>query len=122
MRPGHPARRYLPELAPSWDRMLVLHLLTQTLGFGFRLSAYRDRSTDEIMNAIFTARFTFPPLRRFTPGEIAPTEMDDDLGEIRGVVHNESARALRGKMMHGSACPFSIAPDLLRFAATFLNG
>ncbi|MFW6181564.1 MAG: serine hydrolase domain-containing protein, partial [Spirochaetota bacterium] len=163
------ARRYLPELAPSWDGVLVRHLLTQTLGFGFRLSAYRDRGPDEILDAIFTARFTFPPgagfgycnatsivlgmivertagipldelaervlftplgmgrtsfhpLRRFSPGEIVPTELDGCGGEIRGVVHDESARVLSGRMVPGSAGLFSTAPDLLRFSLMLLNG
>ncbi|MDP3725152.1 MAG: serine hydrolase domain-containing protein [Nanoarchaeota archaeon] len=56
----------LPEVHnASRDDIRVRHLLTQTVGYGeeFRLSSLRDKSPEEILQAIF-----FAPLR-YAPGE-----------------------------------------------------
>lgn len=62
---------FVPEFRNS-DKELVYikHLLTQTLNFQslnnhFRLSNYKDKSPDEILEAIFTAEFGSKPGARF---------------------------------------------------------
>ncbi len=53
---------------------------------------------------------------------IAPTEIVDG-EEIRGIVHDESARIFsRARRAVGHAGLFSTAPDLLKFAEALLNG
>lgn len=69
--------------------------------------------------------FFFDPLgmsgTTFSPdknsiNEIVPTEIDDWRGrEIRGEIHDESARVLNKIMTPGSAGLFSCVPDLLNF-------
>jgi CubicO group peptidase (beta-lactamase class C family) len=54
--------------------------------------------------------------------EVAPTALTPE-GEIRGLVHDPSARAIyRAGRMPGHAGLFSTAPDLLRFAEMLLAG
>lgn len=54
---------YIPELHNSFrEKILIKHLLTQTLDYGnFRLSAYRDRESDEILKAVFNAELANSP-------------------------------------------------------------
>ncbi len=55
---------FVPEFRNSdREKVLVKHLLTQTLDFEFRLSSYKDKSPEEIFNIIFTSEF------RSNPGE-----------------------------------------------------
>jgi len=161
--------RYLPEFRNAHrSEIRIIHLLTHTIDFGFRLSSFKNRPADEIINAIMTGGFAsspgakycyanatsillgmvveriagcpldvcanrnfFGPLRMdrtsfstesFYNAEILPTEIDDSRGgEVRGKVHDESAFALRAKMVPGSAGIFSTVPDLLIFAEMLLN-
>jgi CubicO group peptidase (beta-lactamase class C family) len=53
---------FVPEFRNS-DResVLIKHLLTQTLDFGFRLSAYKTKPPEEILGVIFTTEFKSKP-------------------------------------------------------------
>jgi len=154
---------YIPEFRNSCrDKVLIRHLLTHTLDFGFRLSDYKDKGPDGLLDAILTAEFKAPPgttffyanatsillglvierifgkdlatlgeevffgpLRmnrttffpdRLNPKETAPTEIDAWRGgTVQAQVHDESAFALRPKIIAGSAGLFSTVPDLLNF-------
>jgi len=54
--------RYLPQFNGSYrEKILVQHLLTQTLSFKFRLSDCKDMQSDGIMQKILTADFGYPP-------------------------------------------------------------
>ncbi len=65
---------------------------------------------------------TFFPDILPTRSNIAPTEMIDG-EEIRGIVHDESARVFsRAHRAVGHAGVFSIAPDLLNFLEALLRG
>ena len=145
------------------------HLLTQTLDFGFRLSDFKDKSPEEILDAIYSTELRHEPgetffysnatsillgivverisgtclatyaddifffplgMKRtsffpesFNREEIVPTEIDPWRGRIvQGEVHDESAFALRKKMIAGSAGLFSTVPDILTFLEMMLNG
>lgn len=51
---------YVPEFSSSWREEVTLHhLLTQTLDFDIRMSALKDLTSDELLNAVYNA-----PLRR----------------------------------------------------------
>ena len=53
---------YVPEFSNSErGKVLVRHLLTQTLNYNFRLSELKDRGPDGILNAIFTTEFPREP-------------------------------------------------------------
>jgi CubicO group peptidase (beta-lactamase class C family) len=53
---------FIPELRHSRrDRVLIRHLLTQTLDFGFRLSALKDNSADQILDAIYSTELQNEP-------------------------------------------------------------
>jgi CubicO group peptidase (beta-lactamase class C family) len=53
---------FVPEIAgPHREQICVKHLLTHTLDFDLRLSEQRDRSPQDILNAIFTAKLRTPP-------------------------------------------------------------
>jgi CubicO group peptidase (beta-lactamase class C family) len=53
---------YLPKLRNSYkDKLLVRHLLTQTVAYGFRLSALKDLGAKGILNAILTTEFAAEP-------------------------------------------------------------
>ena len=154
---------FVPEFRNSCqDRVLIRHLLTHTLDFGFRLSDHKDKKPGDLLDAIFTAElralpgttfyyanatsillglvverifgkdlaalgeeFFFGPLamnrtgffpERLNPGETAPTEIDEWRGgTVQARVHDESAFALRPKIIAGSAGLFSTVPDLLNF-------
>ena len=57
---------YIPEFRNSCrDKVLIRHLLTHTLDFGFRLSDYKDKGPDGLLDAILTAEFKAPPERLF---------------------------------------------------------
>ncbi len=64
---------FIPEFRNSArNAVLIKHLLTQTLVFRsnspegkFRLSAYKNRSPEEILDIIFTAEFESPPGTKF---------------------------------------------------------
>lgn len=65
---------------------------------------------------------TLFPLVRFKQEEIVPTEIDEWRGrEVRGEVHDESAFALRAKVVSGNAGVFSTVPDLLNFMEMLIN-
>ena len=58
--------KYLPEFNNSdRDKVLIKHLLTQTMKFGFRLSDHKDETPDEILKMILTAEFNGPPGKEF---------------------------------------------------------
>jgi CubicO group peptidase (beta-lactamase class C family) len=61
----HPDDRlitYVPEFSnSSREKVLIRHLLTQTLNYNFRLSALKDAGSDGILNAIFTTEFPNEP-------------------------------------------------------------
>src|SRR3989344_3600011 len=94
----------------------------------FLLGVIVERVTGEILPALAN-RYFFEPLgmsdTTFFPSDlerIAPTEIVDD-EEIRGIVHDESARVFaRARRAVGHAGLFSTAPDLLKFLEAILNG
>lgn len=54
--------KYIPEISNSHrEKILIKHLLTQTLDFGFRLSDYKDKTPDEILKVIFATEFKSSP-------------------------------------------------------------
>lgn len=57
---------FVPEFCNS-DRedVLIKHLFTQTLDYDFRLSAYKNKSANEILNVIFTTEFKSKPGTKF---------------------------------------------------------
>lgn len=161
---------FVPEFRSSdRENVLIKHLLTQTLDYDFRLSDYKDRSPEEILDVIFATEFKsrpgtkffytnatsillglvierifnetldklsekyffaplemkhtlFEPLRKFRKERIVPTEIQEWRGGlIQGEVHDESAYAMKQKMVVGSAGLFSTAPDLLNFLEMLLN-
>ncbi len=59
----------------------------------------------------------------FLSDDIAPTEVDDERGEVRGMVHDESAYVftVKGGKAVGHAGLFSTAPDLLNFLEMLLH-
>jgi CubicO group peptidase (beta-lactamase class C family) len=53
---------YVPEFDNSARKeVLIRHLLTQTLNFGFRLSSFKDRGPEGILHAIYTSEFSEDP-------------------------------------------------------------
>jgi CubicO group peptidase (beta-lactamase class C family) len=57
-----PLIRYVPELSnSSREKVLIRHLLTQTLDYNFRLSSVKDRGPDGILKAVFSSEFTRDP-------------------------------------------------------------
>jgi CubicO group peptidase (beta-lactamase class C family) len=57
-----PLIRYIPEFNnSSREKVLIRHLLTQTLDYNFRLSAMKDHGPDGILNAIFSSEFAKDP-------------------------------------------------------------
>src|SRR3989344_78389 len=94
----------------------------------FLLGVIVERVTGEILPTLAN-RYFFEPLgmsdTTFFPSDlerIAPTEIVDD-EEIRGIVHDESARVFaRARRAVGHAGLFSTAPDLLKFLEALLNG
>jgi Beta-lactamase class C and other penicillin binding proteins len=53
---------FVPEFRNSFRQsVLIRHLLTQTLDFGFRLSAFKDRKPEELLEAVFTTEFKARP-------------------------------------------------------------
>lgn len=57
---------FVPEFRNSdKDSVLIKHLLTQTLDYDFRLSAYKDKAPDEILEVIFTTEFKSRPGTKF---------------------------------------------------------
>ncbi len=57
---------FIPEFGNSDRRnILIKHLLTQTLDYNFRLSDYKDKSPEEILNVIFTTEFKSKPGTKF---------------------------------------------------------
>lgn len=80
-----------------------------------------DRLASEfIFKPLGMTHSTFSP-KTLKDTVIAPTEVDDWRGEVRGVVHDESAYVLQQIMVPGSAGLFSTAPDLLSFAQMILQ-
>jgi len=64
---GDNVLRFIPELASSHrDRVKVWHLLTHTLRFSYRLSAYRDLSAEAILNTLFSKELEEPPGSSFS--------------------------------------------------------
>jgi len=54
--------RFLPELGNSHkNEIMVWHLLTHTLHYGFRLSAHRDSAPENLLHLLFTEEFLSPP-------------------------------------------------------------
>src|SRR5574341_485689 len=48
------------------EKVLIKHLLTQTLDNGLRLSFYKDQAPDEILEVIFKTEFKSPPGTKFS--------------------------------------------------------
>jgi CubicO group peptidase (beta-lactamase class C family) len=106
----------------------------------FLLGTIIERATGEILPAL-AHRYVFEPLKmddttffpqnpyphtlsgrtRYRDTSIAPTEIVDGQ-EIRGIVHDESARVFsQARRAVGHAGLFSTAPDLLNFLEAILN-
>lgn len=65
--PEDQAARFLPELNNSYrNKIFIKHLLTQTLDYGIRLSAYKDRTPEEILEIIFKAELKSRPGSKFS--------------------------------------------------------
>ena len=161
--------KYIPEFKNSYSKTVTIkHLLTYTLG-GYPLSAYKDKTPQELFEIIMThdlhvkpgtgffysnlpafllglviekvggrtldilakelffnplhmGRTTFFP-HQFLSDEIAPTEIDEWRGLVRGAVHDESAYVFteKGGKVVGHAGLFSTASDLLNFLEMLLN-
>lgn len=59
--------RYVPEFNnSSREKVLIRHLLTQTLGYNLRLSSMKDRGPDEILHVIFSNEFAYDPGASFS--------------------------------------------------------
>lgn len=94
----------------------------------FLLGLIVERVAGEILPAL-ADRYFFGPLdmadATFFPHDIArvpPTEFVDG-AEVRGIVHDESARVFsKARRAVGHAGLFSTAPDLLNFVETMLYG
>jgi len=57
---------FVPEFRNSdKENVLIRHLLTQTLNYNFRLSEYKNRTPDEILDVIFTTDFKSAPGTKF---------------------------------------------------------
>ena len=57
---------FVPEFRNSdRENVLIKHLLTQTLDYDFRLSAYKDKTPEEILEIIFTTEFKSKPGTKF---------------------------------------------------------
>ena len=59
---------YIPELKNQYkDDVLVQHLLDHTVGYGpgFRLSAHKDKSAEEIFQAVYSAPLIYRPGEKF---------------------------------------------------------
>ncbi len=79
-------------------------------------------NTSFFPTAIPTHNPTYRTKRVYVDEMIAPTEIVDGV-EIRGIVHDESARVFaRAHHAVGHAGLFSTAPDLLNFAEALLQG
>jgi uncharacterized protein YbbC (DUF1343 family)/CubicO group peptidase (beta-lactamase class C family) len=92
------------------------------------LGALVERLSGEPLNE-YAAKHIFGPLgmkdTRFLPPvswlpRIAPTELDDSLRLLHGVVHDPSARRMGG--VAGHAGMFSTADDLATFSQSLLDG
>lgn len=58
--------KFVPEFCSAFrEKVLIKHLLTQTLDYGFPLSIYKDKSPDEILDVIFTTDFQSIPGTKF---------------------------------------------------------
>jgi CubicO group peptidase (beta-lactamase class C family) len=94
----------------------------------FLLGIILERVSGEILPAL-ADKYFFGPLKMndttFFPHDlsrVAPTEIANDV-EIRGIVHDESARMFAQKRRAvGHAGLFSTAPDLLNFLEAMLQG
>ena len=54
--------KWIPEYNNSFkDKVLIKHLLTHTLDFNFRLSAFKDQSPEKILETIYTEKLKTPP-------------------------------------------------------------
>lgn len=98
---------------------------------GFLLGLVVERALGESLDALAQKYFfdplkmshtTFFPNVRLTKSNISPTEVDV-YGEVRGIVHDESARvfAKAGRAV-GHAGLFSNAPDILNILEALLQG
>jgi CubicO group peptidase (beta-lactamase class C family) len=57
---------FVPEFRNSdRERVLIKHLLTQTLDYNFALSEFKDKSPTEILDLIFTTDFKSQPGKKF---------------------------------------------------------
>lgn len=57
---------FVPEFRNSdRENVLIKHLLTQTLDYDFRLSAHKDKTSEEILDVIFTTEFKSKPGTKF---------------------------------------------------------
>jgi len=66
---------------------------------------------------------SFPPNMGLRKSHIAPTEIDDRRGEVRGLPHDESAYVFtKAGRAVGHAGLFSTVPDLLNFLEALLQG
>ena len=87
---------------------------------GSSLEALAARDFFEPLNMIHT---TFFPDERLTMSFIAPTEIDEKRGEVRGLPHDESAYVFaKARCAVGHAGLFSTAPDMLTFLQALIDG
>ncbi len=117
-------------------KLLAAEPVTKPPGTFFRYSDINFISLGEIVSRVsgqplerFVAEQIFEPLKMADTGylpkpelkpRIAPTEQTGDLGILRGIVHDPTARRMGG--VAGHAGLFTTVADVSRFARMLLNG
>ena len=107
---------------PPGTRFVYSDINFETLGFlvekvsGLPLNQYAQK---KIFAPLGMAETAFVPPADWLP-RIAPTEYDENRKMLRGVVHDPTARRMRG--IAGHAGLFSTADDLAKFAQQLLTG
>jgi CubicO group peptidase (beta-lactamase class C family) len=85
-------------------------------------ASLHDLAHEHFFGPLYMRSTSFFPDVELTKSHIAPTEVDEWRGEVRGVPHDESAYVLaQGGRASGHAGLFSNAPDLLNFFEALLS-
>lgn len=116
-----PVVQVLPELRVSHaDRVLVRHLLTHTLDWGFRLSELKDLAPQELLARILSAPLKAPPGERFfysnatsiVLGMVVERALGAPLSELaRKVLFAPVAMASSTFGSAGTIAPDAVAPS-----------
>ncbi len=77
---------FIPELKNSYrDEIKISHLLTQTLDYGVRLSSYKDKTADEILEIIFGFELKSKPGTRFSYSNATSILLGLVIESIKGI-------------------------------------